>query len=113
MRGIVIPSGLNLREAPGGPVIDQIAKGDEVVVQGRSPNGFWMHVIVCKTGLRGWVASAYIKELVDTPPKDHAPPKPKPTDDDLTFADDYAAWLYGGIAVLVGAMIIAIALFLR
>ncbi len=113
MRGIVIPSGLNLREAPGGPVIDQIAQGDEVVVQGRSPNGFWLSVIVCKTGLRGWVAAAYIKELVAEPPKDHAPPAPKDEDVDLTFSEEFGPWLYGGVALVVVVIIVGIGLFLR
>lgn len=102
-RGKVIPTGLNLRESPGGVIKDQIAQGDDVTIYGKSPNNHWLHVLHHDTQQQGWVAAAYIKEFSLPPPKDP----------DLTFADEFLAWAYGGGIALAIILIVVVAFIIR
>lgn len=103
-RGRVVPTGLNLRETPGGIIKDQLAQGDDVTIFGKSPNNHWLHVLHHKTQQRGWVAAMFIKEFS---------PTEVAKEDDIAFADTFIGWMYGGGIALAIVLVIIVALIIR
>lgn len=62
-KAVVTASKLNVRTGPGvrSKIATQVSKNDEVHILSETPEG-WAEVIVCKTGVKGWVSKQYLKQ---------------------------------------------------